>query len=94
MHRLKLLGLAISGSMVLLQLWSVLMSDAHVTTGPLPNHVFNLVVNHELKYEGLGELPCSCPSLAEGKTPPPPESWSVLHSPQLWRDTDVKRSEN
>lgn len=32
--RPKLLGLAISGTMIPLQLWSVLMFIAHVTTGP------------------------------------------------------------
>lgn len=32
--RPKLLVLAISGTMVLLQLWSVLMFIAHITTGP------------------------------------------------------------
>lgn len=48
----KLLLLALSRPMILMQLVSVLMSIAHVTTG---DHVIQ-VFNHESKYKGLTEL--------------------------------------
>lgn len=48
----KLLLLAMSGSVVLTQLGSVLMSIAHVTTGAYVNYVLNRV----LKYKGHAEL--------------------------------------
>lgn len=48
----KLLLIALSRPMILMQLVSVLMSFAHVTTG---DHVIQ-VFNHELKYKGLTDL--------------------------------------
>lgn len=48
----KLLRMAMSGSMVLPHLGSVLMSLAHVTTGAQANHV----LDHVLKYKDFTRL--------------------------------------
>ena len=57
--RPKLLLLAMSGSRVLLQLGSVLMSNACVSTGTHTNDVLNqllnYVLNHVLKYKAHAE---------------------------------------
>lgn len=52
----KLLLLAISGSVGLLLLGSVFMSDAHVTTGAHASHVLNHPLNHVLKFKGSAKL--------------------------------------
>lgn len=52
-----MLLMALSGSVVLSLLGSVLMSVAHVITGADTNHVLNLVLTHKLKLRAS----LSCP---------------------------------
>lgn len=62
----KLLLLAMSGSMVLMQLGSVLLSVVYVTKRGHGNHV----MNHVLKYQHHAELPTPITGLRKVTSPP------------------------
>ena len=69
-----LLPSAMSGSVILLQLESMLISTAPVTTVAHVSHVLNYVLNHVLKHEGHAELtlPLTC---MENADPIPRGPW-------------------
>lgn len=85
----KLLLIVLSRPMFLMQLVSVLMSFAHVTTG---DHVIQ-VFNHELKKEGLTELALPLTDMGRVTHPLPRVLTQSQASPGIMDPNDPGRGE-